>query len=310
MFYSFDTTMFGVQLKNIRKQQGLSQAKVSSQLGIHVDTLRKLENGKVMPKHETLELLSSAYKVDLFSLYQQYRSDDYLIQIYSTLNKIMNEDNIPDSSFKCEQLLEQLENYDSYDILVTQELNQLKELIHCILLCNQEAYDHETVNRITSAIQLTHPTFTIDYIGKFNFTQLEGHLLHLLAIVYFKLRINSESNLILFHLLTSISKYNEHYNYQIEKIYHLISYNFHIMEEDWNAMLYAEKGILYANQHRSSYLLGSLYSRKSIALYHLGFNNEAKIQVEISLNIFKATGNTYLYNCLLDIFINKYSSFS
>ncbi|KKC28553.1 helix-turn-helix protein [Caldanaerobacter subterraneus subsp. pacificus DSM 12653] len=66
-FY-YDLEAFGEELKNIRKSLGLSQGDVSKHGFINRDTLRKIENGKVLPKQETLELLSHLYKKDLNEL--------------------------------------------------------------------------------------------------------------------------------------------------------------------------------------------------------------------------------------------------
>ncbi|ABY92652.1 hypothetical protein JCM16816_10870 [Thermoanaerobacter brockii subsp. lactiethylicus] len=60
-FYS-DLEAFGEELKNIRKSLGLSQSDVTEQVFISRDTLRKFENGKVIPKQETLDLLSHLYE--------------------------------------------------------------------------------------------------------------------------------------------------------------------------------------------------------------------------------------------------------
>ncbi|MGH2331959.1 helix-turn-helix domain-containing protein [Thermoanaerobacter mathranii] len=76
MFY-YDLEGFGEELKNIRKSLGLSQTDVSEYGFINRDTLRKIENGKVIPKQETLELLSNLYKKDLNELLLRYRLKDY-----------------------------------------------------------------------------------------------------------------------------------------------------------------------------------------------------------------------------------------
>lgn len=87
-FY-YDLEAFGEELKNIRKSLGLSQSDVSKYGFINRDTLRKIENGKVIPKHETLELLSHLYKKDLNELLLKYRLNDYSIffDIKSSLEK-------------------------------------------------------------------------------------------------------------------------------------------------------------------------------------------------------------------------------
>jgi transcriptional regulator with XRE-family HTH domain len=83
-FY-YDLQSFGEELKNIRKSLNLTQKDVAEQISINIDTLRKIENGKVMPRQETLELLSIVFKKDLNEILLKYRLRDY-----STFYKIKN----------------------------------------------------------------------------------------------------------------------------------------------------------------------------------------------------------------------------
>lgn len=75
-FY-YDLQSFGEELKNIRKSLNLTQKDVAEQISINIDTLRKIENGKVIPKQETLDLLSVVFKKDLNEILLKYRLKDY-----------------------------------------------------------------------------------------------------------------------------------------------------------------------------------------------------------------------------------------
>ena len=55
----------------------LTQHDVSNLTGVSVETLRRIENGRVIPKHETLDLLSPILKEDLNQLLLTYRIDNY-----------------------------------------------------------------------------------------------------------------------------------------------------------------------------------------------------------------------------------------
>ncbi|WP_353892794.1 helix-turn-helix transcriptional regulator [Proteinivorax hydrogeniformans] len=68
---------FGEKLSSIRKKLNYTQNYISRELGIHPDTLRKIEGGKVIPKIETLDNLSSVLKADITALFLEYRIDDY-----------------------------------------------------------------------------------------------------------------------------------------------------------------------------------------------------------------------------------------
>jgi transcriptional regulator with XRE-family HTH domain len=60
--------VLGQQLREIRRNIGLTQHDVSEQTGISHETLRRLENGKEFVRFSTLEKLSELYKVDLYKL--------------------------------------------------------------------------------------------------------------------------------------------------------------------------------------------------------------------------------------------------
>ncbi len=62
---------FARQLKAIRKDIGLSQRDVSEATGVALRTLQMIETGKVLPKIETLQYLSPAYKVNLIQLFSE-----------------------------------------------------------------------------------------------------------------------------------------------------------------------------------------------------------------------------------------------
>ena len=48
MFNSYDMKQFGESLKKIRAKYNLTQKFISEQSGIHIDTLRRIENGLVI----------------------------------------------------------------------------------------------------------------------------------------------------------------------------------------------------------------------------------------------------------------------
>lgn len=52
-------------LKQLRKEEGLTQEFVANKLGIHTDTLRKIENGEGSLKVEHLPIISELFAVDV-----------------------------------------------------------------------------------------------------------------------------------------------------------------------------------------------------------------------------------------------------
>lgn len=58
----YDLELFGKSVCNIRNTLGYTQKDVSELTTITTETMRKIENGKVIPTQITLELLTSALK--------------------------------------------------------------------------------------------------------------------------------------------------------------------------------------------------------------------------------------------------------
>ena len=74
-FY-YNLEAFGNELRDIRKSLRLTQKDIEDQTLISTDTLRRIENGKVMPKQETFDLMSVILKRDLNELLLKYRLKD------------------------------------------------------------------------------------------------------------------------------------------------------------------------------------------------------------------------------------------
>lgn len=67
-------SLYGKEVRNIRKSMKLTQEDVYNHTGISIETLRRLEKGVQEPKISTLEKLSHYYKFDLVSLLKHCRS--------------------------------------------------------------------------------------------------------------------------------------------------------------------------------------------------------------------------------------------
>ena len=65
MFSSYDMKSFGVALRTIRESLNLTRSQVSEHLDMYTDTLRKIELGSVIPRYDSLEMLSQLYKIDI-----------------------------------------------------------------------------------------------------------------------------------------------------------------------------------------------------------------------------------------------------
>lgn len=93
MFSTYNLTAFGERIRQLRKSMNLSQTDIRELIGINEDTLRKNENGLVVPRFETLELLSNVFKTDILEILVNNRSEQNLISLYMDIEKhILNND--------------------------------------------------------------------------------------------------------------------------------------------------------------------------------------------------------------------------
>lgn len=157
----YNLNMFGKNLKDIRKSLNLTQKEVADLAYIDPVTLRRIENGKVIPKLETLELLSPIYKQDLIDLLIKYRFDDYLA-FYEIKKRIESKiDNGELNNLQVEVkglkiLLSTIKNTYCKK-LVTQLLFFIEAIILYYNNSNEEALD-----KLIESIKITTPSFKIN----------------------------------------------------------------------------------------------------------------------------------------------------
>jgi len=133
MFYTFDLVNFGILLRNIRRKSGLSQLNVKTQTGINEDTLRKLENGSVIPKYETIETLSSIYKCDLLKLLQSFRVDEHLYKYYKKMDRIISNNEFFLIDELASEFKENMKNQQVPSLLISNvELKQFEMFLYAI----------------------------------------------------------------------------------------------------------------------------------------------------------------------------------
>lgn len=267
MYYNLQD--FGKEMRNIRNNLGFTQKYISELSGIHVDTLRKIENGKTCPVQETLDLLSPILNKDLNQLLLNYRLNDYLafeeIQnrlefkidrgIYESLSVELND-------------LKKLLNIES-NTYFTNLINQLILLVESIILNQKHNHHHKSLNKLVEAIQITNKDFTLNNYGDLVYSSMELRILMNIALL--KNRIKStEKSLEIMEFCISIANTNN--NLYIKICYNL-SYTYHRLDIHDKSLKYSSLGVDYCINHRDYNILNLLYFRKGIAQYFLGYKN-------------------------------------
>lgn len=242
-----------------------TQQQVSDISGIHVDTLRKIENGKVTPVQETLDILSIAFKKDLNTLLLEFRLNDYSSfknikkELESKLDK--NEyQTLPVELQKLKNLLNKESN--TYFINL---IKQLILLLESVLLSKNDSGLKKALNKCIIAIKTTTPKFSLDNYKRFVYSSMELRILMNIALLINKIESAEESLKVMKFCIEKVELNDPLYL----KICYNLSYTYHRLDLHKNALRYADFGIKYCNKHREFNGLNLLYFRKGIAEYFL-----------------------------------------
>ncbi|MDP9750168.1 helix-turn-helix domain-containing protein [Thermoanaerobacter pentosaceus] len=289
-FY-YDLEGFGEELKNIRKSLGLSQIDVSEKAFISRDTLRKIENGKVIPKQETLDLLSNLYKKDLNDILLKYRLKDYYY-----LSKIKNSIENKLESGEFESLKEDTENLKkllketNMNLYYTKSLTQLLLLTESVFEKTVKENFEKALEKLEAAMKATIPDFSLSNYTNFVYSDMEVRILMNMALIIEKKESIQKSLELLLFCLEALSP--EDWETKI-KVYYNISYRYHLLSIYEKSLYYANLGIETCVKNNTLSGLGLLLFRKAIAELHLG-REEYKDSLIKSINIFEITGQDKL----------------
>lgn len=277
MFSSYNLEPYGTELKRLRELNGLTQLEVQAQCGINPDTLRRIENGYVIPRYETLEILSDLYKVDLLDLLRNYRSNEKLYNYYDRLDSVISNYNIEilqDLSSDFEEFLE-----DGRSELITPyTYDQFKLMIYGISKYNSEDEKTklESLDTFAEALKLSIPDFDLLNYYQFNYNTIEKRILILIALGLAEHNNYELSNKYLTLVLKNMDlKSKVEYNIAllIIKVYFQLAYNSHSLNENKKALEYSNIGIKYSIQNNLMFGLYLLYYRKAVAEFLLNDEN-------------------------------------
>jgi len=265
----FNLVSFGVQLRKIRNKLKMTLEDVSELSGVNEETIRRIENGKVIPKLETLEFLSLTYKQDISSLFLKYRcnSYDYYISLKNRLeNKLYFSDylNIEGELHELENLISCTENN-----FIKLDMRQLYIFAQAIVMYKKEKKLYAAIDLLTEAIRITIPDFTLSCFTKYIYSHIESWILIMIAIIEIDL-CNNVLAMEILDFCTRIIDIND-------KLYILLCYNLAFIyekEKDYDKCIaMADKGIMACQQNMNFFGLPMLYLYKGIAMYHLGNEN-------------------------------------
>lgn len=286
---------FGETLKYIRKELSFTQSVVSSLSGINTETLRRIEGGKVLPKFETLEVLSIIYKQDLNNLFLKYRIEDfsYFHEIKNRLERKFDNDesyNLEMESKELNMVLNHINN-PFYKNCIT----QLILLIEGIILYKEKKDYIKALDKLIKAIKVTTTEFKLNNYSSFVYSSIEIRILMNISFIMHKLNKKKEYFKILQFCINVIDPSDKLY----PKLCHNISGSF-IRKNDFDkALKYSILGIKSAQENRNINGLNILYYGKGIAEYNLDKKEYIK-SLNTSIVLSAAFGQEELKNTIIN----------
>ncbi len=274
MFISYNLVEFGEKLKKLRKSLGLSQVEIQNKAGVSADALRRIEKGEVIPRYETMELLSSIYKEDLLVLLKNARVDKLLSEYHDHLDELITF--YDDDKMKAleKEIKENFSTDFQSSIVNPDEVLQLLELIRGTSLYNSRfKEDHQQAKKILlDSLRRTLPDFTLKKYKAYKYSYIELRILLLLSILIAEKDNVTLSTKILFFIYDHLKDNSPStYHHQlIIKIYTNLCYNYHLEDNHDMVIETAEQGITFCLSYETTHGLNSLYYRKGIAEYQLG----------------------------------------
>jgi len=295
LFSTYDIKVFSECIKKIRNSLGYSRQYVSSFTGINSDTIRKIENGKCIPRFDTLEILSHLYKVNLLQLLDQNKTNTTITYFYQAIDNFIVKNDIDALKKMICEFYSFSTTSNSLSLINNSELIQLRLFFDALLhRYSAKIRPHEeAIELLINAIRITIPSFKLETWYIHNFNPLETRILYCVASLLIYANKYNLSNNILSFIKENINISTTNVQYEkimLIKTYTIIAYNFHMLNEFNNSLDASDKGIQYCIDFNIMENLPLLLSRKGVALYNLNQNDfqqylkQAVILLQIQCN--------------------------
>lgn len=272
MLQTYDMKRFGLSLRSIRKDQGMTQKYVCNQLGINIDTIRKIENGFVIPKIETLTMLSTLYKTNLLTVLQNCFIDTTFTKYYEVLDKITISHDRTEVESAVNALSEYLDHQPMSHFITPHEAKMLK-LITRLMLDFLSGKHQSVLDELNDVLGPSFKLLKHTGLNGLYFSELELRLIIVMSGCHMELD-QFEEAIPLYEMVISFllvqTDMRPYAPLLVLKCYYNLSYAYHLTDKHDLALKIAEKGIEYAVNHKILYVLNMLYARKAVAEWMLG----------------------------------------
>lgn len=272
MLITYDMKRFGFTLRTIRKEQSMTQKYVCSQLGMNIDTMRKIENGFVIPKIETLTMLSSLYKTDLLNVMQNCFIDPTFTHYYDIVDKIMTSYDKTEVFGAIADLIAYLDHQPISHFVTPHEAKLLK-LFTRLVKDYMDGSFQTVADELKEVLQSSYKQLSRLGTEGLYLSELELRFMSIQASCYIELdQYQNAIDLykIVIEFLNRKTDIRPYKHYLLLKCYYNLSYGYHLIDQHELALETAKLGIELAKKHKSTHVLHFLYARKAVAEWMLG----------------------------------------
>lgn len=278
MFSTYDMKKYGAELRKIRKYLGLNQSDVRRISGLNEDTLTNLENGLVIPRYDTIEILSHVYKFDLMGLLFYFKNETNILALYEQLDEAITYNDV-NKLYSIRNNLFDIKGSSSMDTLVQfSDFDMLLSYSESILVYYDKKSSSQakftSKNSLIETLKINNPDFSISSFKKFNYNFLELRMLLQIALFESDSENYSLSNSIMEFILKKMSIFEKYELVPVKFkliIYFNLAYNYHNIYNHKKVYNYAVEGIELGKSTNDFSNLFFLYYRKGIAEYHLKY---------------------------------------
>lgn len=165
-----DFTYIGKEIKNIRKYKKLTQEDISFATNLSIDTIRRLESGKVDIKISSLLKVLDTLGIEFYNIFDTIEKskwstiEKYLLEIDFSLNSLDLD--------KARELLIDFEKLDTSQLSITYKKRYEQNLGYYRVVLNENITNEQYINNLIDVIKINHEYFKIEKFALHSFTNL------------------------------------------------------------------------------------------------------------------------------------------
>lgn len=296
----YNLAYIGNEIRTIRKEKKLTQEDLAFAADLSVDTIRRLESGKVDIKLSSLLLVLEELGIEFDGIFNNLQGS-----IWSSISYYTTEIDYYISELDYEKAKITLEEFEKVDKDSLPRFYQKKCIqyfkFYQSIIYNPKRSSKAFINGLNEAISISHKDFDIKNYKEYNYTNFEYRILSAMAFYFREIDETDFSYHILHFILKNISENNS--------IYPNISYNtarFYAYDRDFvNAKDLNEKSL--HSSIRNNNILGLIY-----AYYQKGDilikqrDSDAMVYIGISLDLCRASKRYSLENALKNLIYKNF----